>query len=164
MNSELATDTVCPTRVGGQAANASWRLTAIRYPLSAIRSLRAVRAILLTAALGVLMASPAAAKIAVFTDGRILKVEDAYLDGDRIVLALAEGGRLVVPAVRIDRVVADEVEEQPEPVVAVACEASWRGSCQWWCADMCAGGRRRCCQRTAGVVPRPPMIQYRIKW
>ena len=70
-------------------------------------------------------AVPAAAKIAVFTDGRILKVEDAYLDGDRIVLALAEGGRLVVPAVRIDRVVADEVEERPEPVEAVACEASW---------------------------------------
>ena len=70
-------------------------------------------------------AVPAAAKIAVFTDGRILKVEDAYLDGDRIVLDLAEGGRLVVPAVRIDRVVADEVEERPEPVEAVACEASW---------------------------------------
>jgi hypothetical protein len=70
-------------------------------------------------------AVPAAAKIAVFTDGRILKIEDAYLDGDRIVLDLSEGGRLVVPAVRIDRVVADEVEERPEPLPAVQCVASW---------------------------------------
>jgi hypothetical protein len=59
----------------------------------------------------VLAASPATAKIAVFVDGRILKVDDAYLDGDQIVLDLHGGGRMVVPAVRIDRVVADEVDE-----------------------------------------------------
>ena len=81
--------------------------------------------LLLALALGLALATPASAKIAVFTDGRILKVEDAYLDGDRIVLDLAEGGRLVVPAIRIDRVVADEVEEQPEPVETVACVAAW---------------------------------------
>jgi hypothetical protein len=86
---------------------------------------RVSTAMLLLSVLAIGAAAPAAAKIAVFTDGRILKVEDAYLDGDRIVLDLAEGGRLVVPAVRIDRVVADEVEEQPEPVETVACVAAW---------------------------------------
>ena len=75
----------------------------------------------------VLLLAPAtgSAKIAVFTDGRILKVEDAYLDGDRIVLELAEGGRMVVAAIRIDRVVADEVEDHPEPVEPVTCPAGW---------------------------------------
>ena len=89
------------------------------------RCLRPARSALLAVALVLAAAVPAAAKIAVFTDGRILKVEDAYLDGDRIVLDLAEGGRLVVPAVRIDRVVADEVEERPQPVEAVPCVAAW---------------------------------------
>jgi soluble lytic murein transglycosylase-like protein len=64
----------------------------------------------------------------VFVDGRVLKVEDAYLDGSTIVLVLPGGGRLEVPALRIDRVVADEVEEpespgaNPEPP---ACSPEW---------------------------------------
>lgn len=86
---------------------------------------RVSTAMLLLSVLAIGAAAPAAAKIAVFTDGRILKVQDAYLDGDRIVLDFADGGRMVVPAVRIDRVVADEIEEQPEPVGTVACEAAW---------------------------------------
>ncbi len=98
---------------------------AIHDPRSAARVPRQALRLLLALALGLTITTPASAKIAVFTDGRILKVEDAYLDGDRIVLDLAEGGRLVVPAIRIDRVVADEVEEQPEPVEAVACVAAW---------------------------------------
>jgi len=53
----------------------------------------------------------ASAKLAVFVDGRILKVADARLEGNEIVLDLPGGGSLRVPAVRIDRVVADEVEE-----------------------------------------------------
>jgi len=125
MTCELVTDTSGPTGVGGQAAAAGCQLTAIRYSLSAIRFLRESLTLLAAIASVLLTAVPAAAKIAVFTDGRILKVEDAYLDGDRIVLNLTEGGRMVVLAVRIDRVVADEIEEQPEPVEAVACEPAW---------------------------------------
>jgi hypothetical protein len=98
---------------------------AIRHPRSADRLPRPSLTLLLALAVGLALATPASAKIAVFTDGRILKVEDAYLDGDRIVLDLADGGRLVVPAIRIDRVVADEVEDQPEPVQPVACAAEW---------------------------------------
>lgn len=40
-----------------------------------------------------------------------MKVDDAYLSGERIVLVLKDGGRLEVPAIRVDRVIADEVEE-----------------------------------------------------
>jgi hypothetical protein len=74
----------------------------------------------------VLSAVPATAKIAVFVDGRIIKVDDAYLAGDEIVLELADGGRLVVTAIRIDRVVADEVEtvKRASPF-AVSCPAKW---------------------------------------
>ncbi len=50
------------------------------------------------------------AKLAVFVDGRVLKVADARLEGSEIVLDLRGGGSLRVPALRIDRVIADEVE------------------------------------------------------
>ena len=72
-------------------------------------------------------ALPTSAMIAVFVDGRILKVEDAYLDGDEIVLSLRGGGRMVVSAVRIERVVADEVEDplSDEPVPYGDCPVVW---------------------------------------
>jgi len=79
-------------------------------------------------ALIVAIAIPVAssAKIAVFVDGRILKVDDAYLEGDQIVLDLRGGGRMVVPAVRLERVVADEVDEIPRisPEYG-SCPAGW---------------------------------------
>jgi soluble lytic murein transglycosylase-like protein len=67
------------------------------------------------------------AELAVFVDGRFLKVEDARLEGSKIVLDLKGGGTLRVSALRIDRVIADEVEEvgvdslfgEPE------CSISW---------------------------------------
>jgi hypothetical protein len=55
--------------------------------------------------------APAEAKLAVFVDGRVLKVADARLEGSEIVLELKGGGTVRVPAVRIDRVIADEVED-----------------------------------------------------
>jgi hypothetical protein len=68
------------------------------------------------------------AALAVFVDGRVLKIEDAVLEGSTIALTLPGGGHLVVPATRIDRVVADEFEE-PEAVVDppefTGCAASW---------------------------------------
>jgi hypothetical protein len=71
--------------------------------------------------------SSANAKLAVFVDGRVLKVDDARLEGSKIVLDLKGGGTLLVSALRIDRVIADEIEEsapssgfgEPE------CESSW---------------------------------------
>lgn len=52
---------------------------------------------------------PLNAELAVFTDGRVLRVDDAFLVGDVIHLTLPGGGRLEIPAERIDRVVNDEV-------------------------------------------------------
>jgi hypothetical protein len=58
----------------------------------------------------------AEAKIVTFTDGRVLKAADAYLDGDTIVIELHGGGTLRVPATRVDRVIADEVDEDTSPI------------------------------------------------
>ena len=69
----------------------------------------------------------ASAKLAVFVDGRVLKVADARLDGSSIVLDLPGGGTLRVPAVRIDRVVADEIEEDAgeDPLGDPECAYAW---------------------------------------
>jgi soluble lytic murein transglycosylase-like protein len=69
--------------------------------------------------------APADALLAVFTDGRVLKVEDARLEGDRIVLDLTDDGVLEVPAVRIERVVADEIELTAELPAVGRCAAGW---------------------------------------
>jgi hypothetical protein len=67
------------------------------------------------------------AKLAVFVDGRVLKVADARLDGEEIVLDLKGGGSLRVPAVRIDRVIADEVEDvnSADGLDGRDCPSSW---------------------------------------
>lgn len=81
-----------------------------------------------TLLVALLVATPAEALLAVFTDGRVLKVDDARLDGMRIVLTLAGGGIVEVPAVRIERVIADEVETVPEPPPdPVGCAVAWDG-------------------------------------
>lgn len=67
----------------------------------------------------------AAAELAVFTDGRVLKVADARLDGWEIVLELIDGGTLRVPAVRVDRVVADEVETRADDAVQSDQDCPW---------------------------------------
>jgi len=66
------------------------------------------------------------AKIVTFTDGRILKAEDAYLDGDAIVIELRGGGTMRVPATRVDRVIADEVDEDTSPIPDFSdCPWAW---------------------------------------
>jgi len=95
-----------------------------RVPSPGLRSLL-TRAIGIALGIAIATAAPVGAKIAVFVDGRILKVDDAYLQDDRIVLELKGGGRMVVSAIRIDRVVADEVEEAPEPLPWASCPSGW---------------------------------------
>ena len=66
------------------------------------------------------------AKIVTFTDGRILKAEDAYLDGDAIVIEIRGGGTMRVPATRVDRVIADEVDEDTSPIPDFSdCPWAW---------------------------------------
>jgi len=71
---------------------------------------------------------PAAhADLAVFTDGRVLRVEDARLIGEQIHLVLVGGGLLEIPAIRIDRVVDDEINHSQLPSgFGSDCNPSWR--------------------------------------
>ncbi len=67
------------------------------------------------------------ADLAVFTDGRVLRVEDARLVGDKIHLILLGGGLLEISALRIDRVVDDEVDHSlPPSTFGSDCSPSWR--------------------------------------
>jgi soluble lytic murein transglycosylase-like protein len=68
-----------------------------------------------------------AAKLAVFVDGRVIRVDDARLEGTQIVLTLKGGGTLKVSATRVDRVIADEIEEPDTQGLAVdnRCPAVW---------------------------------------
>ncbi len=55
--------------------------------------------------------------LAVFVDGRLLKVTAARVVGaGSIHLDLPGGGSIEVPLSRLDRVIADEVEAKPEPI------------------------------------------------
>lgn len=78
------------------------------------------RAVFSAAVLSVLLAAnaPAGADLVVFTDGHFLRVEGYEVAGERVRLALDNGGLLTVSIRRIDRVIEDEVEDQrpaPEP-------------------------------------------------
>lgn len=71
---------------------------------------------------------PVEAKIVAFTDGRVMKVADAYLEGESIVIELRGGGTMRVPATRVDRVIADEVEDHPAPIPEPGdCPWKWDG-------------------------------------
>ncbi|MBZ5587855.1 MAG: lytic transglycosylase domain-containing protein [Acidobacteriia bacterium] len=64
--------------------------------------------------------------LAVFVDGRILAVTGARaIDGSRFHLDLPGGGSLEVPLARIDRVIADDVEPEPEPIPPAVCGPDW---------------------------------------
>ncbi len=82
---------------------------------------RRLLALLLAAAV------PAAAgQLVVFVDGRVLPVVEARLEGGRVVLELPGGGTMEVPALRVDRVIADATPEpEPRPLPEPACEPWW---------------------------------------
>src|SRR5215212_7306391 len=67
---------------------------------------------ILFAALFVFAAAQAGASIAVFTDGRAMKVASFKpVDEETMQLTLKGGGSLTVPLARVDRIVDDEVVE-----------------------------------------------------
>ena len=73
-------------------------------------------------------ATHADAELVTFTDGRILKAADAYLDGATIVIELRGGGSMRVPATRVERVIADEVDDVPDPIPEFTnCPWVWDG-------------------------------------
>ena len=76
-----------------------------------------IRSIIATSAL-LFMASTASASIAVFTDGRTMKIAAYTVADDLVDLTLKSGGKLSVPLARIERIVDDEVAT-PEVVAEV---------------------------------------------
>jgi hypothetical protein len=84
-------------------------------------------------ALSLSAAAPASASIALFTDGRNMKIDGYRVEDETIHLDLAGGGTLSLPISRIERVVDDEVEtpeivEEVKKIVAegVFPQRSWR--------------------------------------
>jgi hypothetical protein len=120
MNSEFRTPDPFP---GSPEVSGDW--SAFRIPNSEFR----IRRTLLTMMTVLLALAPGVvtAKLAVFIDGRVLKVADARLVGSAIVLELPDGATIEVPATRIDRVIADEVEDPgvPAPTGDPACPSGW---------------------------------------
>ena len=61
----------------------------------------------------VLMSSPpAVAELVLLVGGGVLKVDDFHREGDRIKLLLPSGGTLSLSLLRIDRILADELERE----------------------------------------------------
>ncbi len=66
--------------------------------------------------------------LAVFVDGRLLKVAAARVVGaTEIRLELPGGGAIEVPLSRLDRVIADEVEAKPAPIPVPSCRFDYAG-------------------------------------
>src|SRR5437660_2037276 len=58
----------------------------------------------------VVLASPARASIALFVDGRTMKISDYKIVGEtNVQLTLKSGGAITVPLTRVDRIVDDEI-------------------------------------------------------
>jgi hypothetical protein len=80
----------------------------------------------LTAAVVVLAAIPASASIALFTDGRSMKVTGYKLvDQDSIQLTFKNGGAMTVPLTRVERILDDEVVEVPKAPEIVVPKRAW---------------------------------------
>ncbi|MCZ7651088.1 MAG: lytic transglycosylase domain-containing protein [Thermoanaerobaculia bacterium] len=70
----------------------------------------------LALALALAAGAPAAAELVVLTGGEVLKVSAYEVVGEKARLALAGGGELVLPLLRVERVVEDEVpDDVPVP-------------------------------------------------
>ena len=92
------------------------------------------KTLLLAAAIAVL-ASQASASIAIFSDGRNMKISAYSVDEELVHLTLASGGLMSIPLGRLERIVDDEVvtPEVVEEVKKIAAEGvfprrSWRYS------------------------------------
>ena len=114
-----------------------------------------LRHVLLLLLLTFLTASAAWAKLAVFADGRILEVTNATISGDKIELDLPGGGRLIVPATRVERVIDSAMEPPGQPLALPP-----PGTCSWvWKAspplppETPFGAHIAAAARNAGIHP-----------
>lgn len=63
---------------------------------------------------GTVFATPASAEIVVLVGGGFLKVSDFRVEGSRVTVTFASGGELRLPLARVERIVADEIVDEPE--------------------------------------------------
>lgn len=63
---------------------------------------------------GAVLAAPASAEIVVLSGGGFLKVSDYRVEGSRVTVTFTSGGELRLPLARVERIVADEIVEEPE--------------------------------------------------
>jgi transglycosylase-like protein with SLT domain len=59
--------------------------------------------------------APARAELVILTDGNVMKVAVFEAEGDLARLTFHRGGRITLPITRVERVVDDEVEPEPDP-------------------------------------------------
>ncbi len=78
--------------------------------------------------LAVLGAAVAPAELVILEGGRVLKAASYRVEGQRAVIDLASGGLLEMPLLRIERVVDDEITEEPPPPAPVGFRASFHES------------------------------------
>lgn len=69
-----------------------------------------MKRLLILSALLLASALPASASIAVFVDGRSMKIAEYRVEDEVVHLTMAGGGTLSLPLARVDRIVDDEVE------------------------------------------------------
>jgi hypothetical protein len=60
-----------------------------------------------------LCVTPSVAELVLLVDGGVLKVDGYYREADRMKLLLPSGGTLSLSVLRIDRILADEIEKEP---------------------------------------------------
>jgi len=77
--------------------------------------LTSIRRASIFAALCLILAVPAAADLVVLSDGGFLEVSAWAVDGERVRLELPSGGLLVMPLLRIARIVEDIPASEPAP-------------------------------------------------
>ena len=80
---------------------------------------------LLVAGLG---AAAAPAELVILEGGRVLKAASYRVEGSRAVIELASGGLLEMPLLRIDRVVGDEISNEPAPAAPAGFRAGFDDS------------------------------------
>ncbi|MDH3403846.1 MAG: lytic transglycosylase domain-containing protein [Acidobacteriota bacterium] len=74
-----------------------------------------------------LLAAGSGAEIVVLVDGRFLKAVDYEVEGESVRIGLASGGQLVMPLLRVDRIVADELEDGDEEPAAIEVSPVYLG-------------------------------------
>jgi hypothetical protein len=82
----------------------------------------------LLAAVAAIAASAASAELVILEGGRVLKASSYRVEGRRAVIELPSGGLLEVPLLRVERVVDDEISEEPAPPVPAGFVLAFRDS------------------------------------